>query len=226
MRIDLQVHTILGSPDSHISPGDIPEACRSVGLDGVGVTEHSPASFGELERSLSEASLILLPGREVSCGIAHLLVFSADLDLLFGLSRLVAPNDPVFDRNDVACVWAHPAAAAGSGAYPPMVPPGETAGRLVHGVEVLNGKHLAFGASVEAATGLAASLGVASTGGSDAHEIADLGRCFTEIQAGSGSGVSEVIAAMRRGAMRPVLSKAWAHAHGYDYREDLRGYLG
>jgi hypothetical protein len=96
----------------------------------------------------------------------------------------------------------------------------------VHGVEILNGKHLAFGASVDRASELAASLGLASTGGSDAHEIADLGRCFTEIQATPDTGAAGVIEAMRRGAMRPVLSRAWADAHGYDYREDLRRYLG
>lgn len=226
MRIDLQVHTTEGSADSLLTPKDLGAACRAAGLDGVAVTEHSPSAYDEAAEILAAEDLIFVPGREVSCGSAHLLVFSNDRRVLEGLPRLASPGHQAFSRDDVACVWAHPASASGSGVYPPMIPPGERVSGIVHGVEVLNGRHLAFPASIRAAVELAASLGLPSTGGSDAHHARDLGRCFTEIDSSQQDGAAGVIDALRQGAVRPVLSEVWALAHGYDYRDDLRGFLG
>lgn len=222
----MQVHTTEGSDDSQLDPRELVNGCVHAGLDGVGITEHSASVMTGTAEMLAAAGLVLVPGREVSCGIAHLLVFSTDQDLLMRLPRSISLVEPALSHPDVACVWAHPAAAGGSGAYPPFIPPGEQVSKLVHAVEVLNGRHLAFGASVTIAVELAASLGLNSTGGSDAHDVADVGRCFTEVDARPQDGASGVIRAIRGGATRPVLSEMWARSHGYDYREDLERFLG
>lgn len=195
-------------------------------LDGVGLTEHSPSDVVEVVEVLADAGLLCVPGREVSCSGAHLLVFSEDLELLKKLPRLVSPDDARLGRGDVACIWAHPAAAAGSGAYPAFVPHSEGVGGLVHAIEILNGRHLAFPETIQAALRLAAELNLATTGGSDAHAPPDLGRCLTEIQTDPNEGAAGVIGAIRNGAVRPFLNEAWARLRRYDYREDLKGFVG
>lgn len=225
MRIDLQVHTVCGSSDSLLAPQELVGGCRATGLQGVAITEHSVPSFDEIDESLTSAGLLLIPGREVSFGSAHVLVLSPNRDLLRRLPRLIEPDDDALAGSEVACIWAHPAAVAGSGAYPPVVSPGEPASRVVHGVEVLNGRHLAFPATVAAAIELADALGLPYTGGSDAHQLHELGRCATEVGAESDDGAEGAVDAIRRGAVRPVLSRAWAQTHGYDYRDDLKRFL-
>lgn len=218
MRIDLQVHTALGSSDSSITPEQFAKACVKAGLDGAGVTEHEPCDYGPLSEAFSSEGLVLLAGREVSCRGAHVLVFSSDYGFLAQLSRICEPNDLRLDQT--ACIWAHPAAPSGSSAYPPGLRASPDLADVVHCVEVLNGRHLMFEDAVLAVEG----LGLPSTGGSDAHEYAAVGRCATFVEGARDQ--SQALSAIRAGHVRPVLSKAWALEHDYSYRPSLAKYLG
>lgn len=150
-------------------------------------------------------------------------MFSAEESALFDLPLRAAAADLV-DRW-IACIWAHPAFPGGAGVYPPMVPPYEELHGVVHAVEVLNGQRLHVARGVEAAAEAAASLGLPGSGGSDAHVSDLVGKSFTEVDVPSGSRATDVVEAIRAGRVQPGLSKSWAQHHGYDYRDDLRGFL-
>ncbi|HVF11496.1 MAG TPA: PHP-associated domain-containing protein, partial [Actinomycetota bacterium] len=199
MKIDLQVHTTLGSPDSQIDPLALPHLCRDRGLDGVALTEHRQSSFQQIGQLLASEGLLLIPAREVSCGGAHLLVLCEDEHLLETLTPLVSPEHPTLAREDVAVIWAHPAAPSGSSAYAPSIRRDPAIEAILSGVEVLNGRHLHFPEAVEGAESLASQTHLAATAGSDAHTDQDLGRCFTEIDCGLSEGASGAIKAIRSG---------------------------
>lgn len=226
MKIDLQVHTALGSPDSQIDPLALPNLCRDRGLDGVALTEHRQSSFHQICQLMASEGLTLIPAREVSCGAAHLLVLCEDEHLLETLTPLVSHEHPVLAQEGVAVIWAHPAAPAGSSAYAPSIKRDSAIEAILSGVEVLNGRHLHFAAAVEGAESLARQTHLAATAGSDAHTEEDLGRCFTEIDCQLTEGVSGVIKAIRSGLTRPVLSADWASRRGQVYRSSLQEYLG
>jgi PHP domain-containing protein len=222
VRIDLQVHSALGSGDSKIQPEELAEACLSSGLDGVGLTEHAPTRYERLRESFEEAGLTLVPGREIASGSHHILVFSADEDLLWSLP--VRPSPGQLADSKLACVWAHPAFPGGASVYPPMVPDYRGLSEFIRGVELLNGRRMHLPEGIAAATEAARSLGLPLTSGSDAHRVDEVGKCFTEISAET-SDATGIVAAIRAGAVRPHLSAPWAEVHGYDYRRELAEFL-
>lgn len=192
----------------------------------MALTEHDPPDHADAISHMTAAGLLAVTAREVSCVGAHLLVFSDDQELLRTIPRVVDPHHPMLHRNDIAVVWAHPAAPSGSSAYAPVAADPERLRGVVHAVEILNGRHLHFPEAVDRAEQLAAELGVGRTAGSDAHRPEDVGRCFTAMDADPSRATSGVVDAIRDGRVEPVLSRAWAVSQGYDYRTSLERYLG
>lgn len=209
-----------------IEASDLPGACERSRIDGVALTEHDPPDHSEAVAQMTAAGLLAVTAREVSCIGAHLLVISPDQEVLRELPRVVDPTHPMLGRQDIAIVWAHPAAPSGSSAYAPVSADPERLRGVVHAVEVLNGRHLHFPDAVERAEQLAAQLGVGRSGGSDAHRGEDVGRCFTVIDAVANDGTAGVVEAIRAGRVTPVLSRAWSVSQDYDYRSSLTRYLG
>lgn len=206
-----------------MEPDALAQACVEAGLGGAAPTEHNPTNHALTIEAFEETGLIFIPAREVSCEGAHLLIFCDSLELLAELPRLVDHRHPVFARDDVACVWAHPAAPGGSSAYAPVVPPTEVLRHLVHAIEILNGRHLHFPEAIERAIELANALAKGRTGGSDGHRSAEVGRCFTLVDAQPSA--ASIIEAIRLGRCEPALSATWAARHDYHYRPDLQRYL-
>jgi hypothetical protein len=82
--------------------------------------------------------------------------------------------------DDAAVVWVHPAAGggrSGSAYYPGLE---RMVAGVVDAVEVYNGSWLDE-RYVTTAEQIAAQLGAARTGGSDAHEAGQLMACYTEL---------------------------------------------
>ncbi|MCA1840420.1 MAG: PHP-associated domain-containing protein [Actinomycetota bacterium] len=223
LRIDLQVHTTAGSPDSVIAPAELSTRCRLTGIHGVATTEHLAPVQVASDLPVSKVDdCLVIPAREVTYLGAHLLVLSSDLELLTQIPRRVE-DEWWFRQGPSAVIWAHPGAATGSSAYPARMPNPEGMADVVHCVELLNGRHLHFAETIDVGRRLALSLGCAMTGGSDAHAPADIGRCFTIIEAEP--TVDSVIAALRSQRCEPALGAAWAALHDYHYRGDLEEYL-
>jgi predicted metal-dependent phosphoesterase TrpH len=223
VRLDLQVHSAVGSGDSVIQPQEFAEACSTAGLEGVGLTEHSSTRYGELHSSLENAGFVLVPGREVAFGPHHILVFSSDEELLWRLPK--RPDAQALADSRLACIWAHPAFPGGAGVYPPMVPDYRELSEFVHAVELLNGRRMHVADGITAAAEAARSLGLPLTSGSDAHTPKEIGKCFTEVNVETEGGTADIVTAIRDGRVEPHLSAPWAAVHGYDYRRELAEFV-
>ena len=191
-RLDLHVHS-RHSPDSRLGLREILEHVGERGLQGLALTDHNSVAGHTELRGLAPRfpDLILVPGVEVSTAEGHLLVY--------GLSELPPAGAPVAET--VAWVLEH-------GGVPVPAHPTRwfhgigrrLAGELpVPALETLNGHTSELGnARIEL---MAARRGIGGTGGSDVHDLRDLGRCFTEFPEGTDS-VEAVLDALRHGRCR------------------------
>ena len=171
LRVDLHVHSI-HSPDSRLTLDEIAARLPYVGLKGFAITDHNSVTAHRVLPSLRDRypGLLIVPGVEVSTHEGHLLVY--------GISELPPPRRPIAETLEWAksrggiTVLAHPRRwVHGVGKRIASTAP-------VTSIESLNGHTSAVGnAKAELA---AAQRHLGTTGGSDAHELADLGRAYTE----------------------------------------------
>ncbi|HTT45118.1 MAG TPA: CehA/McbA family metallohydrolase [Thermoplasmata archaeon] len=192
VRLDLHVHSH-HSPDSSLSIEAIATSLAGRGLNGFALTDHnSVAGHGELaEWQAKLPQYLLVPGVEVSTIEGHLLAY--------GVLEAPPPRRPISET--IEWVVSH-------GGVPVLSHPF----RLSHGV----GRAIAERVGVSAietinahnsprangrAADLAARRRLGTTGGSDVHELPDLGRAFTEFPEGT-STVGAVLAALRSGAVK------------------------
>ena len=173
-RLDLHVHSV-HSPDGHATIDELVARARPAGLDGFALTDHNTlqghARLAELARA--HPDLTLLPAVEVSTRDGHLLVYGlAELPPLG--QPLLATVEWVIARGGIP-VPSHPFRRVHGvgGAQARTLP--------VPALETINGHNGAWGNA--RAAEVAASRNLASTGGSDAHRVVELGRSWTEFPA-------------------------------------------
>ncbi len=189
--IDLHVHTTKGSSDSSLSPQEMAEEAKRLGLPGLCVTEHNTLwdrhEFADFAR---KHDLLLIRGVEVDTDMGHVLVFGLD-GYVSGISQIRELRREV-DRVKGFMITAHPfrgVHSPGGMRRPLLYRDGsplpasidEAAGHPVFGyadaVEVANGNTVdsenAFARDV------AERVSLRGTGGSDAHSVQGLGRCAT-----------------------------------------------
>jgi predicted metal-dependent phosphoesterase TrpH len=222
MRADLHAHARPASGDSRAGVDELADAAASLGLEAVALTDHGPGDLDAADDVFAARGVTMIPGREVSCDIGHVVVLATDREWLRSLPPRCTLPLPDSRRGPAALVWAHPAGWRYGGA---LIPPDPARGaEHLHAVEVLNGERLYQPDGVSLARDLAERLGLPGCGGSDAHDAAALGRCLTEVP-GASDPVS-FIEGLAAGGGRPVLSERWAAARGYHYRRpDLVPYL-
>jgi hypothetical protein len=222
MLADLHTHARPASSDARADVEALADEAASLGLEALALTDHGVADLAAARDALSARGVTMIPGREVTTDLGHVLVLATDLDWLAGLPPRCPLPLPDSRRGPCALIWAHPAGWRTGGA---LIPPDPSRGaEHLHGVEVLNGERLHVEEGVRIAAELAASLGLPACGGSDAHDVAALGRCLTAVQGATDPGsFIEGVAARDAEA---ILSRRWAQARGYDYRRsDLVPYL-
>ena len=208
--IDLHVHTTRGSSDSNLSPEDMVEESKRLGVPGICITEHNSLwNRHEFAAFARKHDMLLIRGVEVDTEMGHVLVFGME-DYVSGISR-IAELRRVVDEAKGFMITAHPFRGIHSpGGFgrpylyrdvPEMPDTVEEASQhavfgLADAVEVANGNTIdsenAF------ARGVAEHLRMKGTGGSDAHSVHGLGRCFTVFEDDLRSE-EEFIEALRRG---------------------------
>lgn len=206
MIIDLHTHTYPQSDDSKLSPDDLIQQAKQVGLDGICLTEHDRFwDEGEVERLSERHGFLVLPGVELNAEIGHILVFGLH-KYVFGMHHFEFVRQAV-DEAEGFIILAHPyrrrfrewenpsiASAVHRACEEPSI-------RLVDAIEVLggNGSVAENGFSQQ----LCHRLNLRGVGGSDAHALSDLPSCATEFE-NDISNLSELIRELKAGRFRAV----------------------
>jgi predicted metal-dependent phosphoesterase TrpH len=208
--LDLHIHTSWNSADSNLHPAELIQEAKRLGLHGVVVTEHDKSWDKFAARALAaEHDFLFLRGMEVSTDLGHILVYGLD-EYVSGIRQAETLRRVVDDAGG-AMVVAHPFRRAFTAHFRNGEEPTpltlEAAIRrpifdLVHGVEVCNG------GSIDRENKLAIeaceALGLAPTGGSDAHSDLGIGCYATQFDQAIHSE-ADVITALKHGQCRAMV---------------------
>lgn len=209
MLIDLHTHSYPHSDDSFMSVDELIEGSKSLGLDGICLTDHDTFWTDEQIQDLSSKhNFLVLPGCEVNTEAGHVLVYGLS-KYEFGMHR------PEFLKASVehaggAMIAAHPyrrrfieEPAEKPGVREEMLERarGDEFFQMCQGIEALNGRGLAIqnGFSLELGGRLSASM----TAGSDAHKVEQIGTVATEFQ-NPISCLQDLIRELQGGRYQPV----------------------
>ena len=209
MLIDLHSHSYPHSDDSFMSVDELIDGSKSLGLDGICLTDHDTFWTEDQVRELSDRhDFLVIPGCEINTEAGHVLVF--------GLSKYeFGMHKPEFlqacvDRAGGAMIAAHPyrrrfieEPADKPGVRDEML---ERAGddeffQMCQGLEALNGRGLSI--QNQFSLDLGGLLKVNMTAGSDAHKVEQIGTVATEFHE-SVTGLGDLIRELKEGRFQPV----------------------
>lgn len=200
-RVDLHLHTA-ASPDGRSSLEGIAKAAKAAGLDAIAVTDHDlctpvPAAL---------EGVLLISGCEVSTAAGHITGLFLERPLpLEALGRLPAPEAAVEAIREAGglAVLAHPYQRPGAAPEQFTFP--------LDAVEAVNARAcFKVPEANEKAAALAQKRGLPAVGGSDAHDAAEVGNAYTELEA-EALAVSALREALAAGRSRAVLRRNTSH---------------
>jgi len=208
MIIDLHLHSYPKSDDSFMPVNDLIDESKKNGLDAVCLTDHDTFWPIEETRNLSKLhNFLVLPGTEINTDNGHVLVFGIT-EYLFGMHKINFLSDKVKNSKG-AMVAAHPYRRR----YLKNLNDSEYRQNslekackdelfdLCDCIEVLNGR--GTDEENDFSVEIARELKMASTGGSDAHKIEQIGTYATEITA-KVNELEDLITALQSGNVKPV----------------------
>ena len=177
MIIDLHVHTSPASPCSSAPVDELIEEAKRIGLDGICLTEHNylwdPVEVEDLRQ---RHGFLVLRGNEITTDQGDMIVFGLYRDIK-GIIKLEELREEVL-KVDGFMIVAHPfrgflTFGVGQLGLTPEKAMERALFKWVDAVEAMNSK--VTEKENNFATKVAAGLGLPSTGGSDAHEIGEVG---------------------------------------------------
>jgi predicted metal-dependent phosphoesterase TrpH len=175
--IDLHVHTFPASSCSVARVDDVIAEAKRIGLDGICLTDHNHVWNKKKGMELSQRhGFLVLRGNEVTTDQGDMLVFGLETQIQ-GIIRLEELRSMVSGVNGFI-IAAHPFRGFllfGSGqlGLTPEAAMQRPLFKCVDGVEILNGK--VTETENEFAGKVAKELGLPGTGGSDAHQVSEIG---------------------------------------------------
>ncbi len=192
MRFDLHVHTSF-SDCSDLTIEQIINNAQGHGLDGVCITDHDTMSArSELEEGIQANGLVAIFGMEYEAREGHFLLFGIGNDLPPGLTAIDMLRK-VEERGGVT-IAAHPFRRGMS------VDTSVLRDDLCNIVETINGRNARH--ENLSARELCRKRNLIACGGSDAHELDELGRVVTVFDNPIG-GVADFIRELKKGACYP-----------------------
>lgn len=206
--IDLHVHTTPASPCSSAPIDGLIAEAKRIGLHAFCLTDHDYTwSKADVEALMEQYNYLLLRGNEVTTDQGHMLVFGLEkkIDRLIRLEEL---REEV-NRVKGFIIVAHPfrgflTFGVGQLGLTPDKAKERALFKRVDAIEVLNGKvtkkENAFAREV------AQSLGMPTTGGSDAHEVDEIGQFATRFESLI-RDEKDLLEALHDGAFSPVAYK-------------------
>lgn len=201
-KFDLHVHT-KNSPCSHLSTDDIIEHAAANGLDGVCITDHhSLETLRIIREGIQYNGLCVIIGMEYTTSDGDFLLFGS-LEELPGSLSAVNLLERVKHQGGVA-ISAHP--------FRENRPTSEYIVRnnLCNIVEGINGRNSEF--ENLQINRWRKKYRINEVGGSDAHEIEEIGRVVTQFNTPVTS-LEDLVKALKSGAYHPE----WNHSDNTGY---------
>jgi len=204
-NIDLHMHSFPASPCSSVSVDQLIQEAKRIGLDAICLTDHNYVWTPEETMDLSQKhGFLVLRGNEITTDQGDMLVFGMYRDVK-GIIKL-AELKQLIDDSEGFMIAAHPfrgflvfnTSQIGLTIEKAMERP---VFKMVHAIEILNGKvtdqENAFAGKV------AAGLNLPATGGSDAHDIKDVGKYATRFSQAI-QNEKDLLAALKGGVFEPI----------------------
>jgi predicted metal-dependent phosphoesterase TrpH len=216
---DLHVHTMMGSPDSALTPEELVEEAKRLGLTGIMVAEHNGWPKHDFDRFAVNQDIVLVRALEVYTPMGHIISLGLESHVtgpsggietikflretvlkLGGFMILAHPFRFLFDPAGVHTqniLFEDPATVPSTGEEGAIHPIFE----LVDELEVVNGGNIEV--ENRFAQDVTRVLGRWGTGGSDAHSTQGMGK-GTTIFKGHIRNASDLLEALRAGDFTPV----------------------
>ncbi|MHA1310356.1 MAG: PHP-associated domain-containing protein [Candidatus Helarchaeota archaeon] len=186
MLIDLHVHTYPKSKCSNMSPEECIEKAIEIGLDGLVFTEHNICwQKSELDSLNKKYDILILGGIEITTIEGDILVYNHFFDPITKLPKTQEIRDILGDSKDSFMAIAHPFReflVVGIGDLGLDV--NEIMGRpifnILDGIEIFNG--LVSRKANRLAKTICNKKNLICIGGSDAHELFQIGKYVAEFE--------------------------------------------
>jgi len=208
--IDLHTHTKPMSDDSFLTPAELIQRAKKMGLDAICLTEHDWFwNHDDIARLCQEHDFLVIPGVEMNTDEGHMLVFGLE-EYSFGIHH-IKNLKRVVDEAGGAMILAHPYRRQ----FYDSSDINDAIERyyqrpvfdILDAVEVLNGR--ATERQNEFSAELCRRLNLRGIGGSDAHQVSDIPSCATYFERKI-SNLQELIAEIKTGRFRAVdLRQEW-----------------
>lgn len=207
MLIDIHTHTYPTSDDSALTPEELINESKRIGLDGICITDHDGFwNPSDIKKLAVKHDFLVLPGCEVTTEEGHLLVYGLE-EYIFGMHKSKFVKELV-DEIGGAIVVAHPyrrvyreTAPRDKYSYDEMVKRAlrNDVFTLTDAVEIRNGR----GSSSENkfSERLSAELALPGTGASDAHNLTEVGTYATNFMDPI-KNLTDLIKALKSGRFR------------------------
>jgi predicted metal-dependent phosphoesterase TrpH len=186
LRLDLHVHSAQ-SIDGQMSLGEIIDAARSRGLDGVAVCEHDRLFQPDEELEVPE-DFLLIPGEEFTTEFGHVLGLFLTKEIRYRMCEYGASEEAIFENVEHLCASIHEQGGLCVVAHP--FKSDRSADRLlpilgwIDGIETWNAR---AGSRYPEANSMAALFArihrLPAFAGSDAHLKQEVGNGFVTVEA-------------------------------------------
>jgi len=206
VTIDLHVHSYPASPCSSASVDALIEEAKRIGLDAICLTDHNHVwDPARVEHLRQRHGFLILRGNEITTNQGDVLVFGLEKDIQ-GIVDIKELRREV-DEADGFMIVAHPfrgflIVGVDEAGLTPEKAMERPLFHYVDAVEVLNGK--VTEKENDFALRVTEGLGLPGTGGSDAHDVAEVGMYATEFYEVIKNEL-DLIAALKEGAYTPVI---------------------
>ena len=203
--IDLHVHTYPASPCSSAPVDQLIEEAKRIGLDAVCLTDHNHVwRTNDVEALRQKHGFLVLSGNEITTNQGDMLVFGLEKDIK-GIISLEDLRAEVLNADGFMIV-AHPfrgflIVGVDEVGLTPEKAMTRPLLKSVDAVEVMNGK--VTKKENDFASKVAAGLGLPATGGSDAHEVFEVGRYATRFD-DIINNEQDLVNALKEGRYSPV----------------------
>jgi len=201
MLVDLHIHTNVSSRCSSVTPQQLVDRSKELGLDAVCVTEHSTGVGAQVNYEYAlERGFKVFRGMEVYTELGDMLVLGWLEKVKYYLFPFAELREEV-EKRDGIIIPAHPCRGISDARHRYRHTLDEELTQAIVTIETHNGS--VARKSNDQAERLGKKYGLFGTGGSDAHHVDHIGRALTVFE-GHIEDERELIESLRGGRYRAI----------------------